>query len=553
MKTPKLTIGTTHFDDFTGLWATVQSLRLHHQDVMDDCELLVIDNHPESPHGKAAKDFCEGWAGTRWVPEHHAVGSAPAKDRVFREARGDAVLYLDCHVLVHHGAIARLLQYYDDHAETRDLLSGPMVYDNLKEMATHFDDVWRTEMWGIWGLDERGLDPDAQPFEIPAMGMGLCSCRRDAWVGFNPRFRGFGGEEFYIHEKFRQAGAKCLCLPFLRWTHRFGRPNGVPFPLQRWDKVRNYVIGHLELGLSLDRLKGHFVDEVKMPIEEWEKVMADVTPTMPQKKKPCCGQGRKESNGESSLQSLFDKARNTPSDINEHCEKLRELASQCQHVTEFGMRPRISTVALLAGKPGQMVTYAAVPDPIIPILRREAGAAAFEFRKGESLTVDIEETDLLFLDTRHTYEHLRAELARHAGKVRRWIVLHDTQIFGTKGEDGGAGLLPALRQFMLANPQWSVIEHTQANNGLTVIGCDPRDKPELPGTLEMAKAFATAVAEHVADGAKKVSQPQLQQRLEICSLCEHRSETRCAICGCFVEKKASWHSSECPLGKWLEA
>ena len=37
-------------------------------------------------------------------------------------------------------------------------------------------------------------------------------------------FREFGGEEWYIHEKYRQAGAKCLCLPFLRWQHRFADP-----------------------------------------------------------------------------------------------------------------------------------------------------------------------------------------------------------------------------------------------------------------------------------------------------------------------------------------
>jgi hypothetical protein len=84
------------------------------------------------------------------------------------------------------------------------------------------------------------------------------SCRRDAWLGFNPRFRGFGGEEFYIHEKFRQAGRQTLCLPFLRWIHRFGRPGGVPYRLTIEDKFRNYVIGLTELGLPLDRAVQHF-------------------------------------------------------------------------------------------------------------------------------------------------------------------------------------------------------------------------------------------------------------------------------------------------------
>ena len=175
----KLTLGTTHFDDYSGLWATLQSIRLYHQDAMSDCELLVVDNNPTSPHGQAARDLIESWLGpARWIPAPDAVGTAPAKDRVFREANGDAVLYLDCHVLVQPGAIAKLIQYYDQHPGTKDLLSGPMLYDNLTDISTHFADEWRGEMWGTWAMDERGRNPDAEPFSIPAMGMGLCTCHR---------------------------------------------------------------------------------------------------------------------------------------------------------------------------------------------------------------------------------------------------------------------------------------------------------------------------------------------------------------------------------------
>jgi hypothetical protein len=68
--------------------------------------------------------------------------------------------------------------------------------------------------------------------------MGVFSCRKGAWPGFNPMFRGFGGEEGYIHEKFRQAGGRCLCLPWLRWTHRFGRPAGIGYSLTVGEKLR---------------------------------------------------------------------------------------------------------------------------------------------------------------------------------------------------------------------------------------------------------------------------------------------------------------------------
>ncbi len=66
----------------------------------------------------------------------------------------------------------------------------------------------------------------------------------------------------------------------------------------------------------------------------------------------------------------------------------------------------------------------------------------------------------------------------------------------------------------------------------------------------MAANFAKAVAGHVADGAKKVELDVLERRLEICSLCDQRTDDRCAVCGCYLAEKASWRSSDCPLGKW---
>ena len=90
--------------------------------------------------------------------------------------------------------------------------------------------------------------------------LGLFACRRTAWPGFNPKFRGFGGEEGYIHEKIRQRGGRTLCLPFLRWMHRFGRPLGAPY-VNRWeDRMRNYVIGFTELGLDTAEMEAHFAE-----------------------------------------------------------------------------------------------------------------------------------------------------------------------------------------------------------------------------------------------------------------------------------------------------
>jgi len=247
-----LTIGMATYDDFDGVYFTLQALRLY-QD-LSQTELLVIDNYG----CEHTKNLVEAWLGARYIRATDAVGTAAPRERIFREARGNAVLCCDSHVLFAPGVIAQLKQYYREHPECQDLLQGPLLYDDGELISTHFDPVWREQMWGTWGCDPRGWDPNGEAFEIPMQGLGVFSCLKSAWLGFHPEFRGFGGEEGYIHEKFRQAGHRCLCLPWLRWMHRFGRPSGVKYPLIIEDKLRNYVLGHAELGLDLAPVLQHF-------------------------------------------------------------------------------------------------------------------------------------------------------------------------------------------------------------------------------------------------------------------------------------------------------
>lgn len=261
-----LTIGMATYDDFDGVYFTIQSLRLY-QD-LTDTEILVIDNYGCDDTQK----FVQSVVNARYIRATEVVGTA-VRELVFTHAEGDAVLCVDSHILLVPGAVARLRDYYADHPETRDLVQGPLLYDDLNSISTHFDPTWRSQMWGTWGTDPRGHDTDGEPFDIPSQGLGIFSCRREAWPGFNPAFRGFGGEEGYIHEKFRQRGGRTLCLPFLRWVHRFGRPKGVPYPLTVEMKLRNYIIGFTELGLDTTEAEEHFAEF--LPPGRVDKVKAE--------------------------------------------------------------------------------------------------------------------------------------------------------------------------------------------------------------------------------------------------------------------------------------
>jgi hypothetical protein len=257
---PKLTIGMATYDDYDGVYFSLQALRLYHPEILPDVEFLVVDNHPDGPCSRPLKDLENAIPNYRYLPHLAETGTAATRDLIFHEGGGAFALCMDCHVFVVPGALRRLLDWFAVNPETGDLVQGPLLYDDLGTISTHFQPGWRGGMYGMWEHDPRGDDPDGPPFDIPMQGLGLFACRRSAWPGFNPRFRGFGGEEGYIHQKFRRAGGRTLCLPFLRWMHRFQRPMGLSYPNTWEDRVRNYLIGFDELGLPTTELEAHFVD-----------------------------------------------------------------------------------------------------------------------------------------------------------------------------------------------------------------------------------------------------------------------------------------------------
>ena len=174
------------------------------------------------------------------------------------------------------------------------------------------------------------------------------------------------------------------------------------------------------------------------------------------------------------LDETYATALATPSDINQLLPTLRQYASNCERVTEFGTRSGVSTRAFLHARPQQLVCYDRVRKPeVAEELERLAldGGVQFEFIEADVLAVDIQPTDMLFIDTWHTGEQLAAELGRHAGRVRRYIAMHDTISFGEKGATPGhKGLWPAIIDFLLKHPEWALVEQRIISHGLTILG-----------------------------------------------------------------------------------
>lgn len=288
-----LTVGMATYQDFDGCYFTITGLRANHPPV----DLVVVDNHPTGC--PRTRDVCLANGG-RYFHKPNLHGTSAPRDEVFRLSHTPWTMCVDSHVLFETGAIESLIRYAEAHPESPDLVQGPLIYDN-GQPTTHWRATHPPGLWGVWMRawvhlasgrafdvlrlgngtvameslmpgdplpipamlpDERHEqelrsagcvpgDEHDRPFEIPMQGLGAWAMRTAAWPGFNSLFTGFGGEEGYIHELVRRKGGRALCLPALRWRHRFhDQTKPTPYDNAPEHHTWNLLIGHRELGIE---------------------------------------------------------------------------------------------------------------------------------------------------------------------------------------------------------------------------------------------------------------------------------------------------------------
>ena len=168
----------------------------------------------------------------------------------------------------------------------------------------------------------------------------------------------------------------------------------------------------------------------------------------------------------------YNDACNVISDINEHLPVLKRYADEVSHITEFGVRWVSSTKAFLASSASTLISYDILTTPEIKQYIQKCAELNVPWVYIEQSTLEcvIEETDLLFIDTLHTYTQLIKELELHANKVRKYIICHDTSTFARRGmDDDNKGLMDAIDEFLEDNNEWIIHEHSNNNNGLTIL------------------------------------------------------------------------------------
>lgn len=174
-----------------------------------------------------------------------------------------------------------------------------------------------------------------------------------------------------------------------------------------------------------------------------------------------------------SLNDKYDKVQSEYSDIYLHIPRLKEIAEECETITEMGTRDVVSTWAFASAHPRKITCIDIHRSDNVNELEAilNENNIEFEFLQENTLTVEINECDLLFIDTFHTYTQLRQELQRHGNKAQKYLAFHDTHIFAHTSEDHDKerGLVDAIDEFLENNPQWRKYKVYEDNNGLTIL------------------------------------------------------------------------------------
>jgi cephalosporin hydroxylase len=130
-------------------------------------------------------------------------------------------------------------------------------------------------------------------------------------------------------------------------------------------------------------------------------------------------------------------------------------------------------------KPSKFVTCDIEYNKNIDIAKKMADKEGldFEYIIGDDLEIDLPETDLMFIDTQHTYTQLKKELFQLHHLSKKYIIMHDTVSFERHGlaESGceffeTKGLKDAIEEFLESHgDEWEIHEHHTYCNGLTIM------------------------------------------------------------------------------------
>lgn len=340
------------------------------------------------------------------------------------------------------------------------------------------------------GCVEVGLLDTDEAFEIPGCGMGMFACRTKAWPGFAKGCSGFGGEELNIHDRFRKRGDKVVCLPSIKWWHRFERAGNHPYPNPTSAHVRNHLLFLKEDGGTPERVHKHYVESGLLAgaksQEVWTEMLRDPLAYHIELKPKASAEGMNK------MDALYAEVITKPRDLDKLAEIVRNVSRNVKSVLAFVKRAEWEPI-VAAGYPTEVTFYQEEPHMWRRVHQAIEEAAAERDRQIVTYTtwtpvngpidprvVAPKEAELLIIDKENSAPYLTTVLERHAATTKRYIMIRGTHNFGEKSECGKLpGLWAAIKDWVENNPEWFIQFHTPTQFGLTILAKDPEPRPSV--------------------------------------------------------------------------
>lgn len=599
------------YDDVVGLWWTTQTIRLTF-DKKFQYEFIIVDNNPSGNQSQLVSSFVQSWLrpskdikNALYIPYGQLRGTAPARQHAIEHSSGDVTVVLDSHVLLSSVNWKELVEYLSNNP--KDIVSGALLHDDLSGISDHFTPQWRNQMYGYWSTfyskkDEehsvlyetrydhaskthkiykyegkmnyslvseadttdindylqktgylRHFDVARSAYEIPGMGLGLFAFVKQNWPGFNSSFKGFGGEELYIHEKFRMNGGKAVILPKLKWVHQFVRPHGVPYPLDINERIRNYVIGFKEVGWPKEQIVNHFCkgqndDNSKYPYQLFSAQIVDEMWANPNAGVgggcSSCGSGVENQGGKmfkvKTLHDWFSILASQNKNIGMLRTVFGEFADSKQDLWTMPVYVEgkdVLGIAVSCASAGFDVLLSKNNERVSQALKAFVSSVATSSKTRNLSPFTFELIDNFGGEFIYMIDSTGLLSSVNKKKAKILVLLAaEEQNYRDK-----------LHEFLKKNQEYTVLYDS---GGVVILSGRDVDKKAPPGIGALAVNFVFAMARAASSGFETVGEEEFNKRVKECSVCSSRFNSVCGECGCPIERKASLKTEKCPLGKW---
>lgn len=322
-----LSIGIIVSDDYHSLYNCLYNLLLH-QDIQYT-EIIVINNGLDKKHSTILEQEVGQHRFIKYIKLVEPQGNSLAKNTIFEMATADFVLCLDARVMFCQNAMSYIKSYINHHPDSKDIVSGPLVFKDCINFSTHQIDKWSEGVLGMWtkawrhptqninfiakdkdhkcqflelnslvelppiitpmpylqhrqtliglGFGQPGLNTN-DLFEVPMVNTSVFLCPKAAWPGLNKDFTAFDTDAYYLSKKIRLGSGKTMCLGGMKFIYKNHSPNYFVEPMLL-NKMKDCILGYQELGLPLDGAKEYFTDTLNLSGRVWDIVVAN--PTIP--------------------------------------------------------------------------------------------------------------------------------------------------------------------------------------------------------------------------------------------------------------------------------